>query len=457
MHKVLIRPLEVADSKISWNWRNDPEVWKYTGSRPDKSITQEIEHDWIIRVLNENSSRRFAIITDDKYVGNIQLTDITNDSAEYHIFIGDKDYWGKGIASLATNQILYFAKVELNLSSVFLSVRKSNSKAISTYKRNSFIEVGGDEEWIKMKCDLAALPPPSVSVFVMVYNHEKYLSECLDGILMQKCNFNFNIVVGEDCSTDRSREILLNYKTKFPGKFKLLLHEKNIGAMANQNAVLNACNGKYIALCEGDDYWIDPYKLQKQCDFLENNEEYFAAFHIVKTVDEINSNRNNLFIENDITSLHEAYNSFVPTCSLFFRNKNILKLFQPSLNPKIIGGDKLLLIGLASQGKIKSINSEMAVYRINSGGVSITLSNEKKIIGSIYTNKFLLSKPEFKEIWSTARKSLLVLYGNLAVLNYANRKFLKYLKYMFISVFQIRKVNEIKILISDFIFMRAKQ
>ena len=84
---------------------------------------------------------------------------------------------------------------------------------------------------------------PTVSVILTSYNHEKYLEECLDGILMQQCNFSFNIIVGEDCSTDNSRELLLSYRNKYPGKFKLLLHEKNIGAVENQNAVFAACAG----------------------------------------------------------------------------------------------------------------------------------------------------------------------------------------------------------------------
>ncbi len=98
---------------------------------------------------------------------------------------------------------------------------------------------------------------------------------------MQKCDFDFDIVVGEDCSTDNTRTILLEYQKKYPSKFRLLLHEKNIGAMNNQMETLSACKGKYIALCEGDDYWTDPLKLQKQVDFLESHEDYNGVFHKV--------------------------------------------------------------------------------------------------------------------------------------------------------------------------------
>lgn len=120
---------------------------------------------------------------------------------------------------------------------------------------------------------------PTVSVFMMAYNHEKYIAEAIEGVLMQRTNFDFDIVIGEDCSTDNTRQIIIYYQQKHPGKFKLLLHERSIGAMSNQIAVLKACQGKYIALCEGDDYWTDPYKLQKQVDFLEANEGYSMCGH----------------------------------------------------------------------------------------------------------------------------------------------------------------------------------
>ena len=108
-----------------------------------------------------------------------------------------------------------------------------------------------------------------VSVFMITYNHEKYIAEALDSILMQKTDFDFDIVIGEDCSTDATRRIVLEYSRKYPDKIKLLLHNVNVGFISNMMYVLEACTGKYVAMCEGDDYWTDPFKLQKQVDFLE--------------------------------------------------------------------------------------------------------------------------------------------------------------------------------------------
>jgi RimJ/RimL family protein N-acetyltransferase len=124
MYKILIRPLDESDALISWKWRNDPEVWKYTGNRPDVEITEKIEVEWINKVLSESTSRRFSITIDDLYVGNVQLTNITDFDAEYHIFIGNKNYWGKGVSRLATNQILYYAKEVLGLKSIYLKYVK---------------------------------------------------------------------------------------------------------------------------------------------------------------------------------------------------------------------------------------------------------------------------------------------------------------------------------------------
>ena len=374
MYKILIRPLEHNDSEISWKWRNDEEVWKYTGSRPNISVTPEIEREWINKVLNQTSSRRFAITVDDKYVGNIQLTNITSENAEYHIFIGDKDYWGKGIGLSATQQIIRFAKNVLKLKQIYLYVKKENENAVKLYQRCGFVQVSND---IKMILDLNYTNPPQVSVFCMVYNHEPFLEQCLEGFLMQKCLFDFEIVVGEDCSKDKSREILLKYQSKFPGKFNLLLHNQNVGAFNNQNIVLSNCTGKYIAMCEGDDYWTDPLKLQKQVDFLEENGGYVACFTNAKIINEID-NIQSVFVNglnegkvND-SVIGISGGALYPTCSLLFRMSNFkAKLF---LDIPELAGDDLLILSLAQQGSVFFLNYETCVYRRQPSGVFSSIS-----------------------------------------------------------------------------------
>lgn len=120
---------------------------------------------------------------------------------------------------------------------------------------------------------------PLVSVGIITYNQEKYIEQCIDSILMQKVNFTYEIIIGEDCSPDNTREILLKYKEKYPDIIKLILHDKNIGPAQNGNGVKRVTTGKYYVGIEGDDFWIDENKLQKQFDFLESHPEYSAVGH----------------------------------------------------------------------------------------------------------------------------------------------------------------------------------
>lgn len=135
---IQIRPLQIDDARVSYKWRNDPEVWKYTGSKPDRVITQEIETEWIKRVMDDSTSKRFAILADGTYVGNIYLTDITDKDAQYHIFIGDKSYWGKGIAQIASKILLDYAEQHLPISKVYLKVKSENAAAVAVYRKLGF-------------------------------------------------------------------------------------------------------------------------------------------------------------------------------------------------------------------------------------------------------------------------------------------------------------------------------
>jgi RimJ/RimL family protein N-acetyltransferase len=151
--EIYIRPLREEDALTSWKWRNDPEVWKLTGSRPDRYITEELELSWIKRVLQDQSTKRFAICVSgtDKYIGNVQLTDITGECAEFHIFIGDRSCWGKGVSTQATRLILDYAWNVLLLKSVFLCVNKDNVAAIRSYEKNGFTTINCDDRDLTME------------------------------------------------------------------------------------------------------------------------------------------------------------------------------------------------------------------------------------------------------------------------------------------------------------------
>lgn len=153
---IYIRPLRESDALVSWSWRNDPQVWAFTGSKPDCYISEEIELNWIRRVLQEKSSKRFAICVaeNNEYIGNVQLTHIEDDTAQFHIFIGNKLYWGKGVSTSATKQILSVARESLELKTIYLEVNKNNLAAIKSYEKNGFKVGSSCGEVLKMTVDL---------------------------------------------------------------------------------------------------------------------------------------------------------------------------------------------------------------------------------------------------------------------------------------------------------------
>lgn len=137
--QVTIRPLVEQDAYTSYHWRNDPEVFKYTGNTYSHEITLECELDWIRRVMANSNDYRCAIMADDRYVGNIYLTDIHDGIATYHIFIGDKNCWGKGVAKQASQLIIEYAFCQLHLHTIQLRVKRENVRAIRLYQSLGFV------------------------------------------------------------------------------------------------------------------------------------------------------------------------------------------------------------------------------------------------------------------------------------------------------------------------------
>jgi diamine N-acetyltransferase len=152
--KIKIRPLKEKDAYTSVKWRNIPEIWRYTTFFTDKEITIEDELSWIRKVMSNETCRRFAILADDKYIGNIYLTDIKDKTGEYHIFIGEKEYWGKGIAKEASRLIIEFGKNILKLKKIELGVRPENKNAMGLYKSLGFKKYGQKKGFIRMKLEL---------------------------------------------------------------------------------------------------------------------------------------------------------------------------------------------------------------------------------------------------------------------------------------------------------------
>lgn len=125
-----------------------------------------------------------------------------------------------------------------------------------------------------------------VSIVMLAYNHEKFIEQAIESILEQDVDFKYELLIGEDCSTDRTREIVEKYQRNYPDMIKVVRHNKNIGMQKNVNILLRKCEGAYIAYLEGDDYWICPKKLKFQADFLDAHPEYIGVTHNVKSVGE---------------------------------------------------------------------------------------------------------------------------------------------------------------------------
>ena len=211
-----------------------------------------------------------------------------------------------------------------------------------------------------------------VSVCMLTYNHELYIREAIEGVLLQKTNFKIELIIGEDCSKDNTRKICLEYQNKYPDLIKLFLPQQNVGMQQNSIETLRKSSGKYIAMCEGDDYWNDPYKLQKQVDFMEANSDYAIVYHKVKIFDETENvfrpEENNLS-DKEITYTIEdlAKHNFIHTPSVLLRANTLdFSTIKKSSN---VFMDYFLLMICARSGKIKYLPQCMAVYRVWGGSV----------------------------------------------------------------------------------------
>lgn len=234
-----------------------------------------------------------------------------------------------------------------------------------------------------------------VSCHVITYNHINYISKCIDGILMQKTNFDFEIVIGDDVSTDGTREIVKEYASRFPDLIRLNLRDKRgtgIPGKENFMSTLEMCDGEYITLCDGDDYWTDPLKLQKQVDFLEQNKEYSICFHNVKYIDisggeTKHKNFNSGSIEKTFTIEDLSSGNFIDAPSVIFKNND--KILPSWFKYSPIGDYPLHMIN-ASFGLIKYFPEEMAVYRVGSG-VWSTKSNIEQTVNAMFCMTLLMS------------------------------------------------------------------
>lgn len=239
---------------------------------------------------------------------------------------------------------------------------------------------------------------PIVSVCPITYNHAKYISQAIEGVLSQKINFEFEIIIGEDESSDGTREIALDYQRKYPGKIKVLLHSRKDVIYINGRATgrwnfidtLSHARGKYIALLPCDDYWTDPNKLQKQVDFLEKHPECSISFHNCEEIYEDGIKESWLYCppdQKELSTLEDLLTgcNFIPSCSVVFRN-GLFGEF-PEWYYSCAMGDWPLHILNAQHGSIAYIKETMGKHRNHKGSVWYSRDQAQNIRDVIKTYK----------------------------------------------------------------------
>lgn len=229
---------------------------------------------------------------------------------------------------------------------------------------------------------MSVIVRPLVSICMITYNHELSISQAIEGILMQRSEFAFELVIGEDCSTDSTLMICKEYAQSHPDVIRLIPSKINLGMVPNFIRTLQVCTGEYLAICEGDDFWTDPYKLQGQIAFLEKNPDYamvctdYNTFNIVNSQEVQNflKSKYSLARETDITFEDYVFNRyFIRTLTVAFRSE-ILKLYYDqvdraiSTNPMV--GDLPLWLFILSRYKVKYWPMSTATYRISPGTAS---------------------------------------------------------------------------------------
>ncbi len=211
---------------------------------------------------------------------------------------------------------------------------------------------------------------PVASICTMTYNLENYVAEALDSFLMQETDFPFEMVIDDDCSTDGTVEVIKQYIEKFPNIINVNFREKNIGMRINFVKNMQRAEGKYIALCDGDDYWTDPLKLQKQVDFLEENDEYILTHAPMEAFFEKGLTVRTFNWSTQDRDAFEIQSNFLGTgiCVACFRNVDILKdyPFEYHCSPL---NDHFLWSLLGAYGKSKFLKDiKVTKYRQHSGG-----------------------------------------------------------------------------------------
>ena len=246
---------------------------------------------------------------------------------------------------------------------------------------------------------------PKVSVNIITYNHEKFIAQTVESVLMQETDFPIELIIGEDCSADGTRQIVKAYAEKYPNVIRVLFPERNLGMLRNFAAVLEASGGEYIAFCEGDDYWTDSQKLQRQVEFMEANPEMSLCHHVVEYVRWDGGSRNVLqtMPPESFRQTQQAKDliglNFIHICSVLVRRPYLPIMDTGFQRLKL--GDWPICYLAAEHGGSGFLDAVMADYRIHGSNNWISLENDVRDFEAARMALYLagVAQPEAQAAW----------------------------------------------------------
>jgi glycosyltransferase involved in cell wall biosynthesis len=239
---------------------------------------------------------------------------------------------------------------------------------------------------------------PRVSVCLITYRHERYIEQAVRSVLTQQTSFAVEIVIGEDASPDRTRSILQRLDRQFPGRLTLLLREGNLGMHRNARDTYSRCRGEFVALLEGDDYWTDPRKLQRQVDALDQHPDWSGCFHQAEYVRSNGTplgQRHPAAPREPVTFDDLCLRNWVQTCSLMVRRSAVPQI--PDWVQQLAIADWAICLIATTQGPLGMLPECMSCYRVHPGGIWTSQSHRSRVEGFLraYTTIAEHLPPEF--------------------------------------------------------------
>jgi len=275
-----------------------------------------------------------------------------------------------------------------------------------------------------------------LSVMIITYNHEQFIGQALESVVAQRVNFDYEIVIGEDCSTDGTRDIVMDFHRRYPDRIVPLLRDHNVGGKQNFLDTLATCRGQYVALLDGDDYWISKDKLQKQVDLLDAHPDHAICCSRAQVLDERGSGYASFLpfpaVRAGSYALKDLLRgNFVVPSTAVYRRDAIGSL--PIWFHTVVQGDWALFALIAKQGKIVLMYEPLAMYRMHWGGIWSARPLADQLSENTRVLKALDEHLDF-QYTSTIRRKLAQCYLDMAKIALQNRERMPTAKYLVICL-----------------------